>query len=164
VTRIAVLAFALLALPATTAEAQPSPVAEQVQAWATTMPRQPTSLLDPVFTPIEVIHELDRLYAVMVEDFSQKRPGDAWGQGSAGSKVVDRYRRVLVHSPDKSLNKLINKALDQVGDVFDEVDRADTEAAADRAPRSNLLWAQVEITLKQYGVDTGAPWSISMAK
>ena len=158
------LGVALIGLSATAADAQPPPTQEQVQAWATTLPRQPTSLLDPVYSPIDAIHSLDHTYAVMLQDFSQNSPGDAWSKGGEGSKSVDHYRRLLVHSPDRNLNKLTNRALNQVGDVFDEVNSANTEQAARKAPSSNLLWAQVEATLKRYGVDTGEPWSLSTAK
>jgi hypothetical protein len=158
------LSVALIALSATAADAQQPPTPEQVQAWATTPPRQPTSLLDPVYSPIDAIHVLDRTYAVMLQDFSQNSPGDAWSKGGEGSKSVDHYRRLLVHSPDKNLNRLTNRALNQVGDVFDDVDSTNTRQAANKAPSSNLLWAQVEATLKQYGVDTGEPWSLSTAK
>ena len=158
------LGVALIGLSATAADAQQPPTQEQVQAWATTLPRQPTSLLDPVYSPIDVIHSLDHTYAVMLQDFSQNSPGDAWSKGGEGSKSVDHYRRLLVHSPDRNLNKLTNRALNQVGDVFDEVDSTNTRQAAKKAPSSNLLWAQVEGTLKQYGVDTGEPWSLSTAK
>jgi hypothetical protein len=48
--------------------------------------------------------------------------------------------------------------------VFDEINSANTEQAARKAPSSNFLRAQVEATLKQYGVDTGEPWSLSTAK
>ena len=65
---------------------------------------------------------------------------------------------------DKKLNKLMNRALNQVGDVFDDVNSTDTEQAARTAPRSNRSWAQVEATLKLNGVDTGEPWSLSTAK
>jgi hypothetical protein len=158
------LGVALIGLSATAADAQQPPTQEQVQAWATTLPRQPTSLLDPVYSPIDAIHVLDHTYAVMLQDFSQNSPGDAWTKGGEGSKSVDHLRRLLVHSPDKNLNKLTNRALNQVGNVFDEVDSTNTPQAARNAPSSNLLWAQVEATLKQYGVDTGAPWSLSTAK
>ncbi len=158
------LGVAFIALSATAADAQQPPTPEQVRAWATTLPRQPTSLLDPVYSPLDSIHVLDHTYAVMLQDFSQNSPGDAWTKGGEGSKSVDHDRRLLVHSPDKNLNKLTNRALDQVGDVFDEVDSTNTRRAAKMAPGSNLLWAQVEATLKQYGVDTGEPWSLSTAK
>jgi hypothetical protein len=158
------LGVALIGLSATSAGAQQPPTQEQVQAWATTLPRQPTSLLDPVYSPIDAIHSLDRTYAVMLQDFSQNSPGEAWSKGGEGSKSVDHFRRLLVHSPDGNLNRLTNRALNQVGDVFDEVDRTNTQQAAKSAPSSNLLWTQVESTLKQYGVDTGEPWSLSTAK
>jgi len=158
------LGVALIGLPATAAGAKQPPTQEQVQAWATTLPRQPTSLLDPVYSPIDAIHSLDHTYAVMLQDFSQNSPGDAWSKGGEGSKSVDHYRRLLVHSPDRNLNKLTNRALNQVGDVFDEVDSTNTRQAARKAPSSSLLWAQVEATLKQYGVDTGDPWLLSTAK
>jgi hypothetical protein len=61
----------------------------------------------------------------------------------------------------KKLDKLMNRALNKVGDVFDAVNSIDTEQAARTAPRSNDSWAQVEATLKLYGVDTGEPWSLS---
>jgi hypothetical protein len=63
--------------------------------------RQPTSLLDPVYSPIDAIHSLDHTYAVMIQDFSQNSPGDAWTKGGEGSKSVDHLRRLLVHSPDE---------------------------------------------------------------
>jgi hypothetical protein len=158
------LGVALIGLSATAADAQQPPTQEQVQAWAMTPPRQPTSLLDPVYSPIDAIHSLDRTYAVMLQDFSQNSPGDAWSKGGEGSKSVDHFRRLLVHSPDRNLNNLMNRALNQIGDVFAEVESTNTGQAAKRAPSSNLLWAQVEATLKQYGVDTGESWSLSTAK
>ena len=136
------LGVALVGLPATAADAQQPPTQEQVQAWATTLPRQPTSLLDPVYSPIDAIHSLDHTYAVMLQDFSQNSPGDAWSKGGEGSKSVDHYRRLLVHSPDRNLNKLTNRALNQVGDVFDAVGNTDTPQAARKAPSSKLLWAR----------------------
>jgi hypothetical protein len=161
VTSIGVMGAALMALPATAADASQPPPPEQVQAWATTLPRQPKSQLDRVYSPLGALHVLDQIYAVMVQDLSEDRPGDAWTKGGEGSKAVDRYRRLLVHSPDKDLNKLMNRALNQVGDVFDEVDLTATDKAARTAQRSNRLWAQVESKLKTYGVDTGEPWSLS---
>jgi hypothetical protein len=158
------LGVALITVSASTADAQQPPTSEQVQDWATTPPRPSTSLLDPIYSPIDAIHILEHIYAVMLQDFSQNRPGDAWTKGGEGSKTVDHYRRLLVHSPDKNLNRLTNTALNQVGDLFDDVDNANTEQAANKASRSNLLWARIEITLKQYGVDTGEPWSLSTAK
>jgi hypothetical protein len=160
----AALGVVLIALAATAANAQQPPAREQVQAWATTLPRQSTSLLDPVYSPIDAIHLLDRTYSVMLQDFSQNRPGDAWAKGSEGSKAVDHYRRLLVHSPDRALNNQTNRALNEIGDVFDDVNDTNTHQAAKRAPRSNLLWAQVEAALKLYGVDTGEPWSLSSAR
>ena len=154
----------LIALSATAANAQQPPTPEQVQAWTTTLPRQSTSLLDPVYSPIDAIHLLDRTYSVMLQDLSQNRPGSAWTRGGEGSKAVDHYRRLLVHSPDSNLNDLTNRALNQIGDVFDDVNDTNTQQAAKRAPRSNLLWAQIEATLKQYGIDTGEPWSLSSAR
>ena len=158
------LGIALGAPPSTATDVKQPPTPEQVQAWATTLPRQPTSLLDPVYSPIEAIHLLDRTYAVMLQAFSENKPGDAWDKGGEGSKAVDRYRRTLTHSPDTKLNRLMNRALNQVGDLFDEVNSTDTEQAARTAPRSTRSWAQVEATLKLYGVDTGEPWSVSTAK
>ena len=158
------LCLACIALDASTAQAQQSPTPEQVQMWATVPPRQPTSLLDPVYSPIDVIHVLDRTYSAMLQDFSQDSPGDAWTKAGEGSKVVDHFRRFLVHSPDRSLNRLTNTALNQVGDVFDEVNDTNTRQAALKAPASILLWARIEATLKQYGVDTGEPWTLSTAK
>jgi hypothetical protein len=160
----AALSVALIAFAATAADAQQPPTPEQVQTWATTLPRQPTSALDPVSSPLDAIHLLDRAYAVMAQDLAQNSPGDAWTRGGEGSKAVDHYRRVLVHSPDTNLNRLTNRALSQVGDVFDQVNATNTQLAATKAPRSNLLWAQVEATLKQYGVDTGDPWSLSSVR
>lgn len=153
-----------LALTTSTTQAQQPPTPEQVQMWATALPRQSTSLLDPVYSPIDVIHVLDRTYSVMLQDFSQGNPGDAWTKAGAGSKVVDHFRRFLVHSPDQSLNRLTNSALNQVGDVFDDINATNTRQAALKAPASNLLWARIEATLKQYGVDTGEPWTLSTAK
>ena len=154
----------LITPSASPAEAQQPPTPEQVQAWATTLPRQSTSTLDPVYSPIDAIHILDRTYSLMLQDFSQNGLGDAWTKAGEGSKSVDHLRRTLVSSPDKRLNQLTNRALNQVGDVFDEVDSTHTQRAATRAPRSNLLWSQVETALEQYGVDTGDPWSLSSAR
>ena len=95
-----------------------------------------------MYSPIDAIHVLDHTYAVMLQDFSQNSPGDAWTKGGEGSKSVDHYRRLLVHSPDKNLNHLTNRALNQVGDVFDAVGNTDTPQAARKAPSSNLLWAR----------------------
>jgi hypothetical protein len=161
---LGVAGVAVIGLSATAAGAQQPPTQEQVQAWATTLPRQPTSLLDPVYRPLDAVHSLDHTYAVMLQDFSQNSPGEAWSKAGEGSKSVDHFRRLLVHSPDRNLNNVMNRALNQVGDVFDQVDSTNTQQAAKRAPSSNLLWAQVEARLKQYGVDTGEPWSLSTAK
>ena len=164
ITVFVALCLACIAVTASTAEAQQPVTPEQVQMWATALPRQPTSLLDPVYSPIDVIHVLDRTYSVMLQDFSQGNPGDAWTKAGEGSKVVDHFRRFLVHSPDKSLNRLTNTTLNQVGDVFDEVNATNTRQAALKAPASNLLWARIEATLQQNGVDTGEPWTLSTAK
>ena len=120
--------------------------------------------MDPVYSPLDAIHLIDRTYAVMAQDLTQNSPGDAWNRGGEGSKAVDHYRRLLVHSPDPNLNHLTNRALSQVGDVFDQVNETNTQLAAVKAPRSNLLWAQVEATLKQYGIDTSGPWSLSSVR
>jgi hypothetical protein len=161
VTAIGVVGAALVPLPATTADARQPLPPEQVQVWATTLPRQPNSQLDRVYSPLGALHVLDQIYAVMVRDLSEDRPGDAWTKGGEGSKAVDRYRRLLVHSPDKDLNKLMNRALNRLGDVFDEVNITATDEAAETARRSNRLWTQVEARLKADGVDTGEPWSLS---
>jgi hypothetical protein len=158
------LCLACIVVTAGTAQAQQPPTPEQVQMWATALPRQPTSSLDPVYSPIDVIHVLDRTYSGMLQDFSQNSPGDAWTKAGEGSKVVDHFRRFVVHSPDKSLNRLANTALNQVGDVFDEVNATNTRQAALKAPASNLLWGRIEATLQQYGIDTGEPWTLSTAK
>jgi hypothetical protein len=158
------LGVAALIVSASAAEAQQPLTPEQVQAWAVTPPRQSTSLVDPAYSPIDAIHILDHTYTLMLQDLSQNSPGDAWTKAGEGSKSVDHFRRALVNSPDKGLNKLTNRALNQVGDVFDEVDATHTQRAAQRASSSNLLWAQVEAALKQYGVDTGEAWSLSTAR
>ena len=166
--KLVVLCVALgvmfISVSATPAEAQQPPTPEQMQSWATTLPRQSTSLLDPVYSPIDAIHILDRNYALMLQDFGQNSPGDAWTKAGEGSKSVDHFRRALVNSPDKGLNELTNRALNHVGDLFDDVDNTHTQRAAQRAPSSNLSWAQVEARLKQYGVDTGDPRSLRTAK
>jgi hypothetical protein len=100
----------------------------------------------------------------MLQDLSQSSPGDAWTKAGEGSKSVDHFRRTLMSSPDRRLNDVTNRALDRIGDLFDDVDNTRTQRAAKKAPSSNLLWAQVEATLKQYGVDTGEPWSLSTAR
>ena len=155
---------AVIAVSAGTAEAQQPPTPEQVQTWATNPSRQSTPLLDPVYSPIDAIHILDHAYSLMLQDLSQSSPGEAWTKAGEGSKSVDHFRRSLVNSPDRRLNELTNRALNQIGDVFDEVDSTHTQRAAKKAPSSNLLWAQVEATLRQYGVDTGEPWSLSTAR
>jgi hypothetical protein len=155
---------AVIAISPSTAGAQQPLTPEQVQTWATTPPRPSTSLLDPVYSPIDAVHILDHTYAVMLQDLSQSSPGDAWTKAGEGSKSVDHFRRTLVSSPDRRLNDVTNRALDRMGDLFDDVDNTHTQRAAKKAPSSNLLWAQVEATLKQYGVDTGEPWSLSTAR
>lgn len=163
---VACVAFGLAAITvaASTAEAQQPPTPERVQTWATNPSRQSTSLLDPVYSPIDAIHILDHTYALMLQDLSQSNPGEAWTKAGEGSKSVDHFRRALASSPDRRLNELTDRALNQIGDVFDEVDSTHTQRAARKAPSSNLLWAQVEAALKQYGVDTGEPWSLSTAR
>jgi hypothetical protein len=158
---LVVAGVAVVAHPAAATAPRQSPDAEQVRSWATTLPRQSISRLDPVYRPIDAIHVVDSVYAGIVQDFSEARPGAAWTKGGEGSRIVDRYRRVLVHSPDRNLNRLMNRALNRVGDVFDAISVADSETAADLAPASNRPWAEVEATLKADGVDTGPPWSLS---
>ena len=166
--KLVVLCVALgvmfIGVSATTAQAQQPPTPDQMQSWATTPPRQSTSLLDPVYSPIDAIHILDHNYALMLQDLGQNSPGDAWTKAGEGSKSVDHLRRALVNSPDKGLNELTNRALNHLGDVFDDVNSTHTQRAAQRAPSSNLLWARVEAGLEQYGVDTGGPWSLSTAR
>src|SRR5215467_9551352 len=104
VNNLVVLCVALgamfISVSANPAEAQQPPTPEQMQSWATTLPRQSTSLLDPVYSPIDAIHILDRNYALMLQDFGQNSPGDAWTKAGEGSKSVDHFRRALVNSPD----------------------------------------------------------------
>jgi hypothetical protein len=96
----------------------------------------------------------------MLQDFTENSPGDAWTKGGEGSNAVDRYRHILVHLPDQSLNKLMNRALNEVGDVFEEVEST-RERREQRSPRRPFV-AHVEATRKVYGgVDTGEPGSVS---
>jgi hypothetical protein len=73
------------------------------------------------------------------------------------SHYLDDSRKVVTHSPDKDLNKRINKALDCVGDAFDNYGYDGAKAVA----RCEGRWVKVEATLKLYGVDTGEAWILS---
>jgi hypothetical protein len=66
-------------------------------------------------------------------------------------------RSKLTHSPDKKLNKVMNKALDCVGDTFDHLGYVEQKGVV----RCEGRWAQIEAKLKGYGVNTGDPWTLS---
>jgi hypothetical protein len=147
---------------------------EQVQSWATTARRYKTRFVPILEDPIIQENEnAERLYTpplgtVAVLDFAYARMLERLSNHDAVFKIahnasgyIDAVRRTLTHSPDKSLNKLIGKALSQVGDVFDNCSTGCDRKAAPDARRSNQLWAQVEATLKFYGVHTGEPWALS---
>jgi hypothetical protein len=129
---------------------QPSP--EAMQAWYRTPPKKTTTAASPEAS----ILSLNLLYGVMFE-FKAQDNDERFDAGRAGSKEVDKVRKTLTHSPDRKLNKQMDRALNRVGDAFDAIGFDDAEAVG----RSEGLWAKIEAKLQSYGVDTGEPWALS---
>jgi hypothetical protein len=138
---LATASFGLLAGPAGAAIEAKQPIPEKMQAWAS---RQHV---------LDKIAELDEIYNAEIVSFYAVM--DTSDIGKRGSKNVDKVGGSLAHSPDKSLNKLMNKALDKVGDLFDsyffDVQPWDPEAVV-KAHRVAVAWADVKARLVSYGV------------
>jgi hypothetical protein len=104
-----------------------------------------------------VIRVLDLAYFRTFQLKTEDNDDDGIELGINASNYIDDVRRILTHSPDKDLNKRINKAVDCVGDAFDNYGYDGEKAVA----RCEGRWAKIEATLKLYGVDTGEPWMLS---
>src|SRR2546421_12908991 len=91
---VATLAGALAMLAGPSAAVEPSP--EKMQAWAS---RQHV---------VDKIADLDAIYSAEIVAFNAGI--DTSQTAKRGSKKVDKVRGPLTHSPDKRLNKLMNKA------------------------------------------------------
>jgi hypothetical protein len=181
------LVVAFTALPAT---ALVAPTPERVQAWANKPQRYDVVINDKDRTlrntPLELLGTLNEQYASTMERLQLKVTFDAnpdlavtatglsyveiraiIGQlddvADQGSEYVDIYRRILTHSPDKKLNKRMNRALSVVGDVFDSVHEKDYDNALQDNVKSNAYWTEIQQLLGTYGVDPsgGGEWSLA---
>jgi hypothetical protein len=159
---VVTIGVAVLAVqPVGASVAKPTP--EAVQAWAAKPQQYRTHYQErAVNNPVKAIHYLDGLYTAMVKRLAIDDKDAAYENADEGSQSILDVRRLLTHSPDRTLNKLIDKALSQLADVFDEIND-DFASAGQGAARSNRLWAQVEAKLTSYGVETGEPWALSTA-
>jgi hypothetical protein len=146
-----VASLGLVAQPVGAAAAPPPP--EAVQAWYKAQPKERKAL-----PPEGSLTSLNLLYSLMF-DYKANDDDKRFDSGKEGSKQVDRFRKVLTHSPDRKLNGAMGKALDCAGDAFDNIG-FDGQKAVDRCEGQ---WAKVEATLKLYGVDTGAAWALGGA-
>jgi hypothetical protein len=68
---------------------------------------------------------------------------------TTASNNIDDYRPVVTHSPDRKLNKAINKALDALGDWYEGVS---DESRFDKA--TDKPWNKVKAILASYGLRT----------
>jgi hypothetical protein len=142
-------ALTLLAGPA--AAVQPSP--DKMQTWSS---RQRV---------VERIADLDEIYNRQIADFMAGL--DTSDTAELGSNRVDRIRRRLTRSPDKRLNKVMNKALDEVGDLFDKdffrIEPSEPEAVAEMHVVA-VAWENVKARLVAYGiVGPDTQWSLLTA-
>jgi hypothetical protein len=149
------------------------PTPEKMQAWAS-KPQRYKTFVEPVLKeqvfdrdpshdkhalyapPLGAIGALDLAYFRMFK-WKSEHNDDGIDVGINASFYINDTRRLLTHSPDRKLNALTNKALDCVGDAFDNYGY-DGAKAADRC---EARWAKIEATLKLYGVNTGEPWQLS---
>jgi hypothetical protein len=181
-----VVAVALLTVMASPVVAAPTP--ERMQAWANKKQSYDVLINDKEKTlrntPLELIGEIDDQYASTQERLKLKTAyeasplpaTEALGLSDAearsiigklgdvadqGSELVDIHRKILTHSPDKGLNRLTNRALNEAGDVFDGVKDKKYVSAEEDSYSANALWAEVEAKYKGYGIDTGEPWTLS---
>jgi hypothetical protein len=181
-----VLGVAVLTVMASPVVAAPTP--ERMQAWANKKQSYDLLINDKERTlrntPLELIREIDDQYDSMQTRLQLKIAYEASpelattgleisdadartiiGQlrdvADQGSELVDIHREILTHSPDKSLNRGMDRALNDVGDVFDGVKDKKYKSATEDSYSANAGWAQVEAKLKSYGVDTGEPWTLS---
>jgi hypothetical protein len=181
-----VLGVAAMAVMASPVAAAPTP--ERMQVWANKKQSYDVRINDKEKTlrntPLELIREIDDQYDSMQTRLKLKTAyegspelattelglsdaqarsiiGQLGDVADQGSEFVDIHRKILTHSPDKSLNRLTNRALNEAGDVFDAVKDKKYRNATEDSYKANALWAQVEAKLKSYGVDTGEPWKLS---
>jgi hypothetical protein len=164
-----------------------APTPERMQAWANKQQSYKVLINDKEKTlrntPLELIREIDDQYDTMQAGLTVKaayeaspdlaaslgasdadirtRIGQLGDVAHQGSEYVDIHRKILTHSPDKSLNRVTNRALSEAGDVFDSVEGKKYRTATEDSYKTNALWAEVEAKLKGYGVDTGEPWKLS---
>jgi hypothetical protein len=138
--------LALAAVMASPVVAAPTP--ERMQVWANNKQSYDVVINDTDRTlrntPLELIQEIDEQYGSMqarlqlktVYETSPELATTELGVSDAeartiigglgdvadqGSEFVDIHRKILTHSPDKGLNRLTNRALNEAGDVFDAV-------------------------------------------
>jgi hypothetical protein len=157
----------------------PPPTPETMQAWAEKQRRYTTTFM-PVLEA-KVLNEQrqsERIYAsprtavaILDSAWATKRlPDDPHAERIVGEishdapKWADDVSDILTHSPDKKLNKLTNKSLNQVSDTFKEIELLNFDEATQDAGRTNKLWTQVEAAWKAYGIDTGDPWALAHQK
>src|SRR5215207_4082727 len=161
-----VLGVAAMAVMASPVVAAPTP--ERMQVWANKKQSYEVLINDKERTlrntPLELIREIDDQYSSMqarlqlktvyetspelattelgVSDAEARkiigRLGDVADQGS---ELVDIHREILTHSPDKGLNRLTNRSLNEVGDVFDAVNDKKYVSAQEDSYSANALWA-----------------------
>jgi hypothetical protein len=138
--------LALAAVMASPVVAAPTP--KRMQVWANNKQSYDVVINDTDRTlrntPLELIQEIDEQYGSMqarlqlktVYETSPELATTELGVSDAeartiigglgdvadqGSEFVDIHRKILTHSPDKGLNRLTNRALNEAGDVFDAV-------------------------------------------
>jgi hypothetical protein len=184
-----VLGVAATAVMASPVVAAPTP--ERMQAWANKKQSYDVVIKDKDRTlrntPLELIRQIDDQYDSMqgrlqlktayetspelattelgklgVSDAeARKIIGKLGDVAHQGSVLVDIHRKILTHSPDKGLNRLTNRALNEAGDVFDGVKDKKYVSAQEDSYSANAQWAEVEAKYKVYGIDTGEPWTLS---
>src|SRR5918995_2049632 len=145
---LAALVLGVAALTAIVSPAAAVPTPERMQAWANKKQSYDLLINDKERTlrntPLELIREVDDQYGAMQARLQLKTTYEAdpelatttlglsdaearslIGQlgdvADQGSEFVDIHRKILTHSPDKSLNRITNRALNDAGDVFDAV-------------------------------------------
>jgi hypothetical protein len=185
---LAALALTVAAVTLTASPVIAAPTPERMQGWANKKQSYEVLIDDKEKTlrntPLELIREIDAAYDSMqtrlkLKDAYEANPelattglglshadaraiiGQLRDVADQGSEYVDIHRQILTHSPDKSLNKLTDRALNDVGDVFDAVKDKKYISALEDSYSANARWAKIETKLKSYGVDTGEAWTLS---
>jgi hypothetical protein len=133
------------------ADTPPSPEKiAQVQAWMGEL----LLTVPGADTRADVFRALNndaRVVLLAAEEHNNKARNKA--EGKASNNIND-YRSVITHSPDRKLNKAINKALDALGDWYDGVS---DESRFDKA--TDKPWNKVKGILASYGLPTD-DWSV----